>query len=325
MNRKQPSRAMEQPSIYWTDLRGKIQRANLDGSNVEDVVTGLTKPKDIAIDVKHEKLYWTEEFGEIAKPNIWQANLDGSNIQRIITSTNLEYPKGLEIRVKGIAVDVKHGKLYWTEIGNPIECIRRADLDGTNVQAVVRFVHQRIGVSAQIVVDAERNKLYWANYRGEILQVDLDGTNGQTIAHTLGLSPSSIAVDVPGMLYWAGTDRINNSGKIQRIHLDRINTQRKTIFVKLSELISPNLDNINEDVLTGLGLHVAIAVDMTDRLIYWSETPPIRWGTYDSGEDKKLGRIRRANLDGINTYDWWMEDVVTGLEHPTDLVIVRPM
>ena len=172
----------------------------------------------------------------------------------------------------------------------------------------------------------KRNKFYWTSYLGKILQVDLDGTNVQTLVHTVGLRwPSSITIDVPGMLYWAGMDEINGSGKIQRIGLDRINTQRKTIFAKLSEFISANLDDANaQDVLTGLGSHVAIAVDMTDRLIYWSETPPIRLRTYDIEEDKKTGRIRRANLEGINTYDWWIEDVVTGLGHPTDIAIVRP-
>ena len=317
----------EQSTIYWTDLGAKkIQRANLDGTNVQDVVTGLVRPQDIAVDVKHGKLYWTEEFSEIAKPNIWQANLDGSNIQRLIISA--EYPKGIEVRVKGIAVDVKHEKLYWTEVGTPVERILRANLDGSNVQVVTKFVHpERIRVSAQIALDAQRNKFYWASSLGKILQVDLDGTNVQTLVHTIGLIwPSSITVDVPGMLYWAGTDKINGSGKIQRMDLARINTQHKTIFTKLSEFISPNLDNANaQDVLTGLGSHVAIAVDMTNRLIYWSETPPIRLGTYDIEEDKKTSRIRRANLEGINTYDWWIEDVVTGLNHPTDIVIVRPM
>ena len=149
---------IKQPSIYWTDLKEKkIQRANLDGTNVQDVVTGLVRPQDIAVDVKHGKLYWTEEFGEIAKPNIWRANLDGSNIQRLITST--EYPKGIQVSVKGITVDVKYGKLYWTEVGNPVERILRANLDGTNVQVVTKFVHpERIRVSAKIAVDAQRNK-----------------------------------------------------------------------------------------------------------------------------------------------------------------------
>ena len=36
--------------IYWT-ARGKIQRANLNGSNVQNVVTGLGAPADIALNV----------------------------------------------------------------------------------------------------------------------------------------------------------------------------------------------------------------------------------------------------------------------------------
>lgn len=35
--------------IYWTEI-GKIRRANLDGSNVTDVLTGLDFPFDIALD-----------------------------------------------------------------------------------------------------------------------------------------------------------------------------------------------------------------------------------------------------------------------------------
>ena len=38
--------------MYWTD-RGsdKIQRANLDGSGVEDLVTGIDRPYIIALDL----------------------------------------------------------------------------------------------------------------------------------------------------------------------------------------------------------------------------------------------------------------------------------
>ena len=39
----------------------KIQRANLDGTGVEDLVTsGLAAPKDIALDVAGRKVYWTD-------------------------------------------------------------------------------------------------------------------------------------------------------------------------------------------------------------------------------------------------------------------------
>ena len=39
-------------SIYWADAgTNKIQRANLDGSNVTDLVTGLSTPYGIALDL----------------------------------------------------------------------------------------------------------------------------------------------------------------------------------------------------------------------------------------------------------------------------------
>ena len=37
--------------MYWTDLSGKIQRANLDGTNVEDLVTDLNTPLGIALEL----------------------------------------------------------------------------------------------------------------------------------------------------------------------------------------------------------------------------------------------------------------------------------
>ena len=37
--------------IYWTDwITRKIQCSNLDGTNVEDVITGLGEPRGIAVD-----------------------------------------------------------------------------------------------------------------------------------------------------------------------------------------------------------------------------------------------------------------------------------
>ena len=44
--------------MYWTDFgTEKIQRANLDGSNVEDLVTtGLSDPNGIALDLINSKM-----------------------------------------------------------------------------------------------------------------------------------------------------------------------------------------------------------------------------------------------------------------------------
>ena len=49
--------------MYWTDIgSSKIQRANLDGSNVEDLLTTpmVFAPVGLALDVAGGKMYWTE-------------------------------------------------------------------------------------------------------------------------------------------------------------------------------------------------------------------------------------------------------------------------
>ena len=49
--------------MYWTDWpsgASSIKRADLDGSNVETLLTGLSGPFGIALDVSSGKIYWTE-------------------------------------------------------------------------------------------------------------------------------------------------------------------------------------------------------------------------------------------------------------------------
>ena len=68
--------------MYWTDVATeKIQRSNLDGSGVEDLVTtGLEESTvGIALDVAGGKMYWTDG-GSTDK--IQRSNLDGSSASK---------------------------------------------------------------------------------------------------------------------------------------------------------------------------------------------------------------------------------------------------
>ena len=69
---------IEAGKIYWTDqlvTSKSVQRANLDGSNLEDVISGAAGlPMGVAIDGYNEKLYWTE-YGT---GTINRSNLDGT-------------------------------------------------------------------------------------------------------------------------------------------------------------------------------------------------------------------------------------------------------
>ena len=62
--------------IYWADVGADIQRANLDGTDVEDLVTVLESPTGIAIDTIAGKIYWPDGGTD----KIQRANLDGTNI-----------------------------------------------------------------------------------------------------------------------------------------------------------------------------------------------------------------------------------------------------
>jgi sugar lactone lactonase YvrE len=97
--------------MYWTDSgTGKIQRANLDGSNVQDLVTGVRKLSGIALDVDDDKMYWIDD----RKGKIQRANLDGSNVQDLVNQLHT---------AQRIALDVDGGKMYWTTIRTDPECV----------------------------------------------------------------------------------------------------------------------------------------------------------------------------------------------------------
>ena len=109
--------------MYWTDTEtDKIQRANLDGSNIEDLVTGLGRPPVIALDLSGGKMYWTD----VDTDKIQRANLGGSNIEDLVTGLG---------NPDGIALDIDGGKMYWTDWET--NKIQRANLDGSSVEDLV--------------------------------------------------------------------------------------------------------------------------------------------------------------------------------------------
>jgi DNA-binding beta-propeller fold protein YncE len=109
--------------IYWTNMGnpkandGTIDRADLDGTNVTNVVPpGATwTPKQLQLDAKNRKLYWSDREGM----RVMRANLDGSNIETLVETGHGDADR-LDARnwCVGIAVDVNGGKFYWTQKGN---------------------------------------------------------------------------------------------------------------------------------------------------------------------------------------------------------------
>ena len=156
--------------IYWTNDNysgdgdgDKIQCANLDGTNVQDIVTEeLSYLNGIALDVTRKKIYWTQLY------KIQRSNLDGTNVQDIFANSG-------GYNLFGIGLDVAGGKVYW---GNPSKSkIQRANLDGSNVQDFITGVEPR-----SIGLDVAGGKVYWINpSKSKIQRVNLDGSNVEDI------------------------------------------------------------------------------------------------------------------------------------------------
>ena len=269
--------------MYWADVySGKIQRAKLDGSGVEDVVTRQPQPYGIALDSSSGKIYWAD----VKTGNIQRANLDGSEVEHLIL--------GLD-RPFGVALDVDAGKMYWTTGGIAIEVgrvgewwfevlegptggIQRANLDGSRVEDLVIAGAIAGEWPGNIALDVVGNKMYWADAGKEtIRRANLDGSEIEDLV-TEGEWLDLVALDVAGgKMYWA--DRA--LGKIQRANLDG------------SEI---------EDLVTGLDFPSALALDVAAGGMYWA--------------DLGTSKVQRASLDGSGVID-----IATGSAVPIGIAL----
>ena len=184
--------------MYWISGT-KIQRANLDGSYIEDLITGGEWPRGLALDVGRGKIYWT------ISSSIQRANLNGSEVEDLITGGR---------RPKGIALDVELGKIYWKDNSHPYK-IQRANLDGSEVEDLITGS----GYEGGLALDVGRGKIYWTNGSSKIQRANLDGSEVEDLITGTGSDePNGLALDVGrGKIYWK-----NNSHpyKIQRANLD---------------------------------------------------------------------------------------------------------
>ncbi len=272
--------------VYWAEQTGnnsgRIRRANLNGSNVQLVRELTSVPQGLALDTANGTLYLTNSRGKVQR-----MNLNGSDFEADLI-VNLQSPRG-------IAVDPAGGKVYWTEqTGNNSGRIRRANLNGSNIQSVreVRSVLQGLAL------DAANGKLYLTNSRGKVQQMNLNGSGFQPNLIVDLDSPRGIAVDVAGdKVYWT------EEGKIRRANLDGSNPQ---------------------DVATGLGTPDGIFLQVApiaavEVLVRASQRPPMYWvdagvGTLQSltgsSVDALVSNVQNATsvaLDIANDKVYWAE------------------
>ena len=159
--------------LYWTNSRGRIQSADLDGSGITNVMQNLPSPMDLAL--AGGNAYWTQGNGSVRF-----VNLRGQKVVRNV-STGTDTPGSLVIG---------GGKVYWTETtGESGGTVNSANLNGTGATQLASILAAPMGIA----VDGSRSKLYWTNSRGRVQSADLDGSGIKNVVSGLG-SPGELVL-----------------------------------------------------------------------------------------------------------------------------------
>ena len=216
-------------TIYWMNQGGtNIQRANLDGTDIQNVVSILTSFA-MALDIEKNKIYWIP----YAFNGIHHSNFDGSGVSDNLRRMNRQEFRRVSFPLNMI-VDSRSEKLYWTDFW--LTNIKRVDLDGSNLEDL--NVNRPI-LPVGLALDLRKDHLYWSDNKGFIWRSTLDGNKPKIIISGLEM-PNDIALDLhSNKIYWISHETDTTQCKIQRANLDGTNI---------------------EDILTGLGHSHTIAL-----------------------------------------------------------------
>ena len=182
--------------VYWSGYsvsledgaikyRGYIQRANLDGTEVEPLpIEGLQKPMRVALDTARGRLYWAEE----RPPSIWTANLDGSEARVLFQLQGLP--------ASSLAVDEATGDAFWLATGG----IWRGAYEGDGPHLVVARTMRPTGA---LTTDPMTARMYWDDGMLDPLRrAGLDGS-GEEAVPIVTLHLNDVDLDSANrVLYW---------------------------------------------------------------------------------------------------------------------------
>ena len=249
-------------------------------------------------------------------PLMYWVNISSGRLFRTTRTTAENIVPNVQ-NATGIAMHAAQKKVYWMEkTGERSGKIRRANLDGSNVQ----LVKELTSVPRELTLDTVENKLYLTNAWGKIQRMNFDGSGFQPNLITGLNAPKHIAVDsTGGKVYWTAP------GSIWRANLNGKN--REELLMNLGEVGGLTLANgrlywteqnkhnqtigrVRRATLTGshvttlatlMSVPMGIAVDTAGRKLYWTNS---------------RGRIQRASLTGEH-----IQNVVTGLGMPASLAL----
>lgn len=173
--------------VYWSNMGslfgtggGTLQRANLDGTEVETIIAaGVARtPKQMQVDLVNRHVYFCDREGA----KVWRAGMDGASPEAIVSGHGFR-------ELVGIALDVPEGKFYFTDrIGKKI---LRANIDmpagetgadRTDIEEM--FVFSGTAMPIDLDIDHVNRRIYWTDRDlGTVHRGNLEIPAGQTAAN----------------------------------------------------------------------------------------------------------------------------------------------
>ena len=309
--------------MYWIDSgRGRIQRAKLDGTSVETLVTGVGA-QDLVLNPMSDLMYWTEPgLGRIRR-----ATLSGVDVETLLSG--LTEPGNL-------ALDLEANRVYWIEpaITWSSGSIWRADLDGTSIETILAELENPVDLA---LTD---RRIYWigserefceagedgcrTRHTSRFFQADLNGDNAGTFGPSRSSEPRGMAMDVGrGRIYWThvGARWVGDFSTIRSVDLDGTNERAFTSPPDIAKPLDIALDTPGEQIywidtdaihraaLDGTGIQTlvtrlgdprSLALDLAGGKLYWTDSYI----------------IQRSSLDGTN-----VERLFSAPLHPTPIAL----
>ncbi|MDX2068282.1 MAG: DUF5050 domain-containing protein [Haliscomenobacter sp.] len=220
-----------QNKIIWGESPGKIFMANLDGSEVKNILQ-KNSPSDLVADSIGKRVYWTDDANnaifstglddkEVVKVYQASAYLQGLTIDKnqlyfvmgnTITKFDLATKK-VETVVSSLAnaldVALVEGQVYWIEPNK----IKRLSLDGKNVEIIV----DNLRLTGHLVFNAVDQKLYFYDY-GKIYKVNPDGSQLEFVVEggyfSLDKTGRKLLLTNTNLTHsaWGGISSVNTDG-----------------------------------------------------------------------------------------------------------------
>lgn len=196
--------------LYWSSWTAEgICRANLEGSNPGQIISGQNNPSGLAIDASAEKIYWADRgSGTVRRANL----ADGSGVE-VVSHVAGGDPNAV---VEDVALDTTADKIYFTyntvvdEYNNTAGRVARMNTDGSGLEVIISqdVFHNVNGLA----VDPADGEVYWST--GIVKKANLDGSNSQALFSN-DLQANDVAVDPESdVLYWTneGWQKIEHGG-----------------------------------------------------------------------------------------------------------------